>query len=82
MPTESFAACVARHTALIEHLVMVMCLESDANERTRLHALVQKSLGIIEDMAKRRMEASRYEQERREGHHLGETVRVVAPRRA
>lgn len=81
MPRESFAALVARHTAVLEELHM-QALEQ-LSPGARLDRLRDWNISMheIEKATKARMEASDYERERRAGKEIGETVKIVSPRR-
>lgn len=82
MPAESYAATVARHTAIMEELFLAAVASvPDEGERTGLIRSYSACQAEIERRTLHRMEASAYEYQRREGHKLADIARVVAPRR-
>jgi hypothetical protein len=82
MPTESYAATVARHTSIMEELFLAAVASvPDTGERMGLIRSYSACLAEVERRTLHRMEASAYEAQRREGKKLSELARVVAPRR-
>jgi hypothetical protein len=80
MPTESFAACVARHSEMLDEFALLLIRQEDAVERARIVKLMFKSTAEMDRQARLRLEASEHEFQRREAKKLVELVRVVAPR--
>lgn len=81
MPRESYAATVARHTAVLEELHMHLLEQLPPGERLDLLRPWNIAMHEIEKATRLRMEQSDYEAQRRDGKKLAETARVVAPRR-
>lgn len=81
MPRESYAATVARHTAILEELYMQALEALPAG--ARLDRLRDWNIAMheIERATLLRMEQSSYEAQRRAGKEIGQTVKVVSPRR-
>ena len=81
MPRESYAATVARHTAILDELHMQLLEQLPPGDRVKHLRLWSVSRHEIEEATKKRIEASDYEAQRRDGKALAETARVVGPRR-
>jgi hypothetical protein len=81
MPRESYAATVARHTAILEELHMQLLEKLPPGERLDYLRDWNISMHEIEKATLLRMDQSAYEAQRRDGKKLAETLRVVAPRR-
>lgn len=81
MPSESYAASVARHTATMEEL-FTAAVESvpDAGERRALTRAFTACMTEVERLTNHRIQASDYEYQRREGQKLANLARMVAPR--
>lgn len=81
MPTESYAAAIARHTTVLEELFNAALVSvPDAGERRALDRAFIATMTEIERLTNHRIDASTYEYQRREGQKLANLARVVAPR--
>lgn len=74
MVRESFAACVQRHSAALEVLLLDLVTETDPKKRGKLAQLGMRSLAEIEIMADQRIDRSAKEAQRRDGKNLAETA--------
>lgn len=74
MVRESFAACVQRHTAALDQLILDLVAEPDAKIRGKLASAAFRSLAEMERMADLRIERSEKELQRRDGADLARTA--------
>jgi hypothetical protein len=81
MPSESYAAAVARHTAVMEELFdQAVQTVPDRNMRTAMIKAYAACCTEVERLTRRRIEASEYEYQRRQGKELATLGRVVVQR--
>lgn len=81
MPRESYAAAVVRHVQVLEELYTELLNTLPPEEQKQRLKEWLASSNEIDRLSKQRIDASEYEFQRRQGKQLGETVRVVRPRR-
>ncbi len=81
MPRESYAAAVARHTAVMEECFDLVCQGPASGELSAIMKTFNASLLEVERLTRLRIEASDYEFQRRQGKELSALARIVAPRR-
>lgn len=81
MPRESYAACVARHTAILEELYMEALGQLPPGSRVRLLTMWNASMLEIQRGTQMRIDKTEYEYQRRSGKELAEVaISVVKPR--
>lgn len=81
MPRESYAATVARHTAILDELHMHLLEQLPPGDRVKHLRLWSVSMHEIQEATRKRIEASDYEAQRRDGIALAQTALVCGPRR-
>lgn len=77
MPRESYAATVARHTAVLDELHMRLLEQLPPGDRVKHLRLWSISMHEINEATRKRIEASDYEAQRRAGVEIAETATTL-----